>query len=344
MSGHHNTLYVMTQGAYLSKDHENVRISVSGEAKTSIPFHHLSSILCLGRISMSPQLMGSCAEKGIEISFCTEHGRFLARIEGPWHGGSVLRRSQYKASEDPATCLTLARSFVLGKLSNSRVTLARATREDARQETYTVLNEAAASISARLPSVKTVPTLDGLRGEEGNAAAVYFGVFDSLITHERATFSFQGRNRRPPLDPMNAILSFLYSMLCNDATSALQAVGLDPAIGFLHTERPGRASLALDLMEEFRSFLADRLALTLVNKERLRPSGFIRTETGAVEMDDETRKTIVKAYQDRKSDPIQHPFTSEDTTIGMLIHIQARLLARAIRGDLDAYPPFCSKT
>lgn len=344
MSGHHNTLYVTAQGAYLSKDHENVRISVDGQAKTPIPFHHLSSILCLGRVSMSPQLMGACAEKGIEISFCTEHGRFLARIEGPWHGGSVLRRCQYKASEDPRACLAIARSFVLGKLVNSRITLARATREDARRERSTALNEAATSISARLPSVKAAQTLESLRGEEGNGAAIYFGVFDSIITHERTTFSFQGRNRRPPLDPTNAILSFLYSMLYHDAASALQAVGLDPAIGFLHNERPGRASLALDLMEEFRPFLADRLALSMINQDMLRPAGFIRTETRAVEMDDETRKTIIKAYQDRKSDSIQHPFTNENTTVGMLIHIQARLLARAIRGDLDAYPPFCSKT
>jgi CRISPR-associated protein Cas1 len=295
-----NTLYVTTQGSYLSKDRENVRVSEDGRVKISVPFHHLNSIVCFGNVSMSPFLMGACAERGIEVSFCTEQGRFLARIEGPWHGGSVLRRMQYKAADDEDKSLSIAKNCVLGKLHNARTVLVRGARDGPYAAVSEQLSTAASSIEESLTAARTAGDSDKLRGVEGNAAAEYFRAFDLMILKHREIFGFHGRKRRPPPDPTNALLSFLYAMLRNDAASALQAAGLDPAVGFLHVERPGRPSLALDLMEEFRPFFSDKLALSLINTEQLGSDGFLHGESGCVEMSEAARKTVVRAYQDRK--------------------------------------------
>lgn len=340
MSGYCNTLYVTTQGAYVAKDHENAQVRIDHEVRLSVPLHHLAGIACFGRVSVSPELMGECGERGIAISFLSEHGRFLGRVEGAIPHASALRRIQYRAADDTARRLDLARAFVIGKLANARVTLVRAAREQADPARSTELSDAAMRLERRMSGSEAAGDLDVLRGHEGEGAAEYFAVFDHLIRQQRESFSFQKRSRRPPTDPMNALLSFLYALLLHDAASALNGVGLDPAVGFLHADRPGRPSLALDLMEEFRSFLADRTALALVNLNQVKPSGFRKTETGAVEMDDATRREVIVAYQKRKQEAITHPFTEQETSVGLLMHIQARLLARVLRGEVDAYPPF----
>lgn len=343
MSEQRNTLYVTTQGAYVARDHETVEVRVEREVRLSVPMHHLAGIVCFGRVSVSPDLLGECGDRGIELSFLSEQGRFLGRVDGPATGGSALRRAQYRAADDPARCLTLARSCVIGKVANARVTLLRGSREAESPDSAEALSRAAEKLRHRLESAERAEGLDALRGHEGEAAAEYFGAFDHLIRKQREEFRFEGRTRRPPKDAVNALLSFLYALLLHDCSSALRSAGFDPAVGFLHAERPGRPSLSLDLMEEFRSFLADRTALSLVNLVQIRGAGFHRRETGAVEMDDATRKEVILAYQRRKQDAIRHPFTEEETTVGLLLHLQARLLARAIRGDLDAYPPFCAR-
>jgi len=340
VSGFRNTLYVTVQGAYLAKDHENVQVRLEKEVRLSVPLHHLAGIVCFGRVSMSPDIVGECAERAIEVSLLTQNGRFLGRIEGTGQGASVLRRAQYRAAESTTMTLALARSVVVGKVANARSTLQRAARESEDPGVAERISNAATKLGNRRDGAIKAATVDEVRGHEGEAAAGYFAVFDDLIRKQRETFAFAGRNRRPPKDPMNALLSFLYALLLHDASSALQSVGLDPAVGFLHAERPGRPSLALDLMEEFRSFLADRTAVALVNLGQVKSSGFRKTETGAVEMDDATRKEVIGAYQRRKLEGIRHEFLSEETTVGLLMHVQARLLARTIRGDIDAYPPF----
>jgi CRISP-associated protein Cas1 len=340
VSGGRNTLYVTSAGAYVAKDHETAQVRVTGEVKVTVPLHHLSSIVCFGPITVSPALMADCSERGIEVAFLTEHGRFLARVDGVAQSGATLRRAQYRAADDPVRSLELAKAFVVGKVANARTTLQRSAREQQDAVAVERLERAVAAMEHRLPGALASKTADELRGQEGEAAATYFGAFDHMIRQQREAFRFEGRSRRPPGDAMNALLSFLYGLLLNDAAGALAAVGLDPAIGYLHVDRPGRPSLALDLCEEFRPFLADRTALAMVNLQQVRGEGFIKRETGGVEMSDNTRKAVITAYQERKQESIRHPFTEEETSVGLLIHQQARLLARAIRGDLDAYPPF----
>lgn len=338
-----NTLFVTTPGAYLRKNHETVEVRVEKETTLTVPLHLVSGIVCFGRVSVSPYLMGTCAERAIGFSFLSSNGRFLARVEGPASGNVLLRRQQYRLADDPGSALALARSFVFGKVANSRAFLQRAAREHDDPAARTVLESAVRQLGTRLPMLKEPSTMDVLRGIEGDAAYTYFGAMSSLIKKEHEAFRFEKRTRRPPKDPMNALLSFLYSVLLHDAASALEAVGLDPAVGYLHADRPGRLSLALDLMEEFRSVLADRLAVSLVNLGQVKGKGLRKLETGAVQMDDETRKTVLAAYQKRKQDELTHPFLETRTTVGLLLHIQARLLARAIRGDIDAYPPYLMK-
>ncbi len=331
---------MFTQGAYLAKEGDSVVVRIEKDVALRVPIHTLGGILCFGRVGVSPFLMGLCGERGVAVSFCTLHGRFLARVSGFTPGSVLLRREQYRWADDPSRASPIARSIILGKISNSRTVLLRAAREGCTPETADALAEAALHLSRSIDAAKSESDVDSLRGIEGDAASTYFGVFRHLIRSSDPAWSFGGRTRRPPLDRTNSLLSFLYAMLSHDARAACEACGLDPAVGFLHVDRPGRPSLALDLVEEFRAFISDRLAVSLVNRGQVKPEGFIVTESGAVEMTEATRRAVVAAYQRRKQDVILSPYLGEKTTIGLLIHLQARLLSRHLRGDLDAYPPF----
>jgi CRISPR-associated protein Cas1 len=331
-----NTLYVTVPNAYLSKDGETVLVRVEQETLLRVPIHTLEGIVCIGVVSMSPPLMGFCAEHNVGVSFLSEHGRFLARIQGPIHGNVLLRREQYRRADLEADSAAIAKSILLAKIANSRTSLLRAGREHSSES----LDRAATQLGQSLRLLAAAPSLDGLRGVEGDAAQKYFSVFDELILHQKEEFFFYGRSRRPPLDNVNALLSFLYVLLAHDIASALETTGLDPAVGFLHRDRPGRAGLALDLMEELRPVLADRLALTLINRRQVAGTGFSRNESGGVAMSDATRKEVLVAWQLRKQEEILHPFLNERIPFGLVPYAQALLLARHLRGDLDAYPPF----
>ena len=338
-----NTLFVTSQGAYLSKDGEAVRVQVDGETKLHIPIHTLDGIVCFGQVMCTPFLLGLCGQRNVTVSFLTTHGRFLARVHGPVSGNVLLRREQYRRADNPESSTGIARAIVAAKVANSRIVLMRAARERSEQPAAKTLSEAVIRLARLLGELNESVSLDSVRGSEGIAAQMYFGVFDHLITTQDKEFRFKGRNRRPPLDNMNALLSFFYTLLVHDVSSALEAVGLDPAVGYLHRDRPGRPGLALDLMEEFRPFLADRLAVSLVNRQQLRAGDFRTTESGAVLMDDESRKKVLVAYQKRKMEKIRHPFIDETIEIGLLPYVQAMLMARFLRGDLDGYPPFLWK-
>ena len=331
-----NTLYVTIPNAYLSKDGETVLVRVEHKTLLRVPIHTLEAIVCIGLVSMSPPLMGFCAEHNVGVSFLSEHGRFLARIQGPIHGNVLLRREQYRRADQDVGSAAIARSILLAKIANSRTSLMRAGRE----HTSETIDRASTQLGQSLRLIESAPSLDGLRGVEGDAAQTYFGVFDELILHQKEEFSFRTRSRRPPLDNVNSLLSFLYVLLAHDIASALETTGLDPAVGFLHSDRPGRAGLALDLMEELRPVLADRLALTLINRHQIAGNGFSRAESGGVTMNDATRKEVLVAWQSRKQDEVLHPFLDERIPFGLVPYAQALLLARHLRGDLDAYPSF----
>jgi CRISPR-associated protein Cas1 len=343
MKKHLNTLYVTTQGAYLSKEGETVAVKVDNQTRLQLPMHTLAGIVCFGRVSCSPYLMGACAERDVAISFLTENGRFLARVQGPVAGNVLLRREQYRRSDDAGACSVVTCALLAGKLANSRTVLQRALRDHRDKIASDAVEQAARHLSALLKELDPQTVLNVLRGIEGDAARTYFGVFDHLITVNKTAFRFDGRNRRPPLDRVNCLLSFIYTLLLHDVRSALECVGLDPAVGFLHRDRPGRPGLALDLMEEFRSYIADRLVLSLINLGRVTAKGFKSQESGAVLMSDDTRKKVLVAYQKRKQDEILHPFLNEKMPVGLLYHTQALLMARYLRGDLDGYPPFVWK-
>ncbi|MEQ8163378.1 MAG: type I-C CRISPR-associated endonuclease Cas1c [Smithellaceae bacterium] len=338
-----NTLFVTTQGTYLAKEGETVAVKVNQETRLRIPVHTIGGIVCFGNVSCSPYLMGFCAENGVGISYLTEHGRFLARVQGPVSGNVLLRREQYRLADNQDYSAKMAKSFVIGKVANSRTVLQRALRDHAGKLDEGDLRRSVADMNRSLQSLELNQPLDSVRGLEGDAAHTYFSVFDHLIVAQKETFTFQERNRRPPLDNVNCLLSFLYTLLMHDCRSALESVGLDPAVGFLHRDRPGRPGLALDIMEEFRPLLADRLVLSLINLRQVQNKGFNKTEAGTVMMSDETRKALLVAYQERKQEEIYHPFLEEKVTIGLLFHVQAMLLARCLRGDLDGYPPFIWK-
>lgn len=340
MKKHLNTLFVTTQGAYLAKEGETIVVKVEKEARLRLPVHTIGGIVCFGNVSCSPFLMGFCAENGVGVSFLTEHGRFLARVQGPVSGNVLLRREQYRKADDPQASADIARALLTGKIANSRTVLQRALRDHADKMASKEVAFVVKRLGNQIDILNREQSLDALRGCEGDAAHLYFSVFDHLIVAQKECFSFQERNRRPPLDRVNALLSFLYTLLVHDLRSALETVGLDPAVGFLHRDRPGRPSLALDLMEEFRPFLADRLVLSLINRQQVQAKGFEISASGAVLMTDETRKTLLVAYQERKQEEIFHPFLDEKVTIGLLFHTQALLMARYLRGDLDGYPPF----
>jgi len=342
MKTHQNCLYVTTQGAYLSALGETVTVRIDGETKLRVPLHLLEGIVCFGRVSMSPVLMGRCAERGIGISFLTPSGRFVARVVGSTSGNVLLRREQYRRADDPVACAELARGFVMAKIANARTVLQRHLRDHPPGCNESRLQDAVIALARMLRTLAGPVPLDTVRGIEGDAARTYFSVFNEMIRRPREEFYFGGRSRRPPRDAVNALLSFVYTLLLHDVTSALEVVGLDPQVGFLHRDRPGRQGLALDLMEELRPTIADRVVLSVINRQQVRPNGFTVEETRGVRMSDETRKTILTAYQQRKSDELRHPFLEEKTTLGLLIHLQARLMARYLRGDLDTYPPFIS--
>ena len=343
MKKHLNTLFVTTQGAYLAKEGEALLVRVEKETKLRVPIHTIGGIVCFGQVSVSPPLMGMCGERGVTISFLTERGRFLARVQGPVSGNVLLRREQYRRADKPEAAASFARAVVAAKVANCRTVLQRAARDYPDNPGAAEIQTAAGRLGRNLDELKKELPVERARGVEGEAARTYFSVFDHLITAQKNEFRFEGRNRRPPLDNVNALLSFFYSLLMHDVRSALESVGLDPQVGYLHRDRPGRHGLALDLMEEFRPFLADRLALSLINRQQVKAKGFKQAETGAVLMDDDTRKEVLVAYQKRKQEEIQHPFLGEKVTIGLLPHVQAQLLARHLRGDLDGYPPFVWK-
>lgn len=341
MKHHLNTLFLTTQGSYLSQDGQAVVVKVEKKPIFRMPLINLGSIVCFGRIGVSPALMGTCGQSGVSISFLTENGRFLARVSGFTPGNVLLRRQQYRLADNADGSASVARCMIAGKIANGRAVLQRACRDYPAAPGIEALEKAANMMATDLRQLETTLSLDALRGVEGQSAQTYFSVFGHLIqAGGESGFEFGGRSRRPPMDNVNALLSFLYAMLANDARSACEAVGLDPAVGFLHRDRPGRPGLALDLMEELRPFLADRLALSLINRRQVQPSGFKKSEAGGVTMDDATRKTLLVAYQKRKQEEITHPFLNEKVTVGLVVHLQARLLARHIRGDLDTYPVF----
>ncbi|MDD5200347.1 MAG: type I-C CRISPR-associated endonuclease Cas1c [Terrimicrobiaceae bacterium] len=336
MRQHLNTLFVTREGAYLAKDGAAIDVRQGGQSLLRVPLHNLDGIVALGYdIGASAHLMAACAEAGVTLSFCTPNGRFLAAVRGFTPGNVLLRRMQYRLSDDATASLRLAMPMIAAKLANCRAVLQRAVRDHGDSSG---IASASALLARSAQSAMRAGDLDALRGIEGDAAGVYFAVFPQLLKIEG--FAFEGRVRRPPTDPVNALLSFHYSLLAHDCRSALESVGLDGAVGFLHRDRPGRPSLALDLMEEFRPVLADRAALTLLNRRQLSPGDFRVQESGAVELTETARKTVLTAWQERKRDEITHPFLEEKTTVGLLPFLQARLLSRHLRGDLDAYPAF----
>lgn len=341
-----NTLYVTTDGAWLHKDGANVVMDVEGQTKGRVPAHMLESLVCMGRVMVSPPLMGYCAEQGIRISFLNRQGRFLARVEGPVSGNVLLRRRQYQCSDDAAACAAIVRHVLHGKIHGQRTVLARSLRDHASrmdQDAQQSVKHAIEQLRRITDRLWVEHSLDVLRGLEGDAARLYFDVFDHLIRVPDPMLRFGGRSRRPPRDAINALLSFLYTLLTHDCRGALETVGLDPAVGFLHRDRPGRPSLALDLLEGFRPVLADRLALSLVNRRQITAKDVQGLDTGAVIMTDDGRRTVLTAYQERKQDEVWHPFLEEKVAVGLLPFIQAQLLARHLRGDLDGYPPFLYK-
>ena len=335
-----NILHVMTQGAYLHRDGETVAVKVGEELRLRLPIHTLEGLVCWGQVSCSPPVLGLCCERGVGISFLTEQGRFLARVTGPVSGNVLLRRQQYKMSDGASGALPVVRTIIAAKLANSRVVLLRAAREIEDETRQNALRDSGKQLSWAGLEGSRAQSIDEARGHEGLGGQTYFSVFDQMITGDRKSFHFAGRSRRPPLDRVNALLSFVYALLRHDIESALETVGLDPAVGFLHTDRPGRPSLALDLMEELRSVLADRLVLTLINRRQVQGTGFLEQDGGGIMMDEETRKQVVSAWQLRKQDEIEHPYLKERIPLGLVPYVQALLLARYIRGGLDAYPAF----
>lgn len=335
-----NTLYVTAQRAYLHLDNDTVRIEIERETKLRVPLHHLGGIVVFGNVLVSPALMHRLADDGQSLVLLDEHGRFKARMEGPVSGNILLRCAQHDKSRNADFALGLARACVAGKLRNCRQVLQRGAREAKAGPDAVALTRGAEDLAASLRALPDVKDLDSVRGVEGEAARQYFASLNLLVRSDgREHFRLDGRTRRPPRDRLNALLSFLYAMLMNDCRSAVESVGLDPQLGFLHAVRPGRAGLALDLMEEFRH-QADRLALTLVNRGQVRPTDFVCHEGGGVTLDEQGRKAVVVAWQVRKQESLSHPLIDEPVPLGLLPQLQARLLARTVRGDMDSYPPF----
>lgn len=334
-----NTLYILTQGTYLHCDNQSIAVEVGGTIRTRIPAHTLESICCFGNIVVSTPLIGFCGSNGIGLSFVSETGKFLGRVHGPVSGNVLLRKKQFLATEDPLFSVSIIQSILCGKLVNSRNLLLRSAREQKDTEQAQRLLDAAKQLSEFAPMLEKADSPDNLRGLEGAAATVYFRHFDDMLHAKDSTLRFITRSRRPPLNEVNAVLSFLYMLLKNDMQSALESVGLDPACGFLHTLRPGRPSFALDMMEELRAPLCDRMALSLFNRGQLTAADF-SNDSGGYTLEDSARKLLINTWQTRKKETIQHAFLNEKISIGLIPYSQALLMARVIRGDLDCYPPF----
>jgi CRISPR-associated protein Cas1 len=340
-----NTLYVINPNTYLTLDGENIVVKQEDKLKTRVPLHNLESIITFGYSGVSPALMGACAKRDIALTFVTMNGRFLASVVGEQTGSVYLRKKQFIVSEDERKSAQIAKNMLIGKFYNSRFVIERTCRDYPLRVDVPKLKKRSQLIkeSLTLLSDDTIFELDSLRGIEGRVASEYFEVFDDLILSNKADFYFHGRTRRPPLDNVNAMLSFMYTILSNDVASALSSVGLDPFVGFLHRDRPGRRSLALDLMEELRAPMVDRFVLTLINSKQISSSDFIKQDNGAVIMNDETRKKLLAAWQKKKQEQLTHPFLKEKITWGLVPYVQSLLLARFLRGDLDDYPPFLWK-
>lgn len=338
-----NTLFITTEDAYLTLDGENVVVRRDSSELARFPLHALEAIISFSYAGASPALMGACTKRGVNLCFCTPNGRFLARATGEANGNVLLRRTQYRYADNPRTSCEIARNIVFGKVYNSRWSIERTLRDHGLRVDGKKLENASALLQNALPSIAKVDTLDNLRGFEGEAAQVYFSVLDEMILTGKDNFFFHGRNRRPPLDRVNALLSFTYALLANDYSSALESAGLDSYVDFLHRDRPGRSSLALDLMEELRPCAADRFVITLINNRVIKADDFEVRESGAVIMTDDGRKKLIKSWQERKREIITHPYLKEKMPWGLVPYMQALLLARYLRDDLDAYPPFLWK-
>lgn len=338
-----NTLYITRQGAYAKLDGDTIRVDANGEKLLQIPLLSLEALVFFEGASLSPPLMCRCAQDGREVTFLDYAGRFQARVVGPVSGNVLLRKAQYDAQADEARCIAIARPIVAGKIRNARNTLLRAARDAPNAQNSAIINEQAAYMAVHLETLPDMTGLDNIRGVEGQTASCYFAAFGAMITRDKADFAFATRTRRPPRDRVNALLSFIYSLLTNDCVGALEGVGLDPQFGFLHCLRPGRPALALDLMEEFRSCFADRLVLTLINRRQINPEHFEDRPGESVLLTAEGRKIVLFAYQERKKEEVMHPLLQTQTPLGLVPHLQARLLARHLRGDLPAYLPFVPK-
>ncbi|MBP9147861.1 MAG: type I-C CRISPR-associated endonuclease Cas1 [Rhodoferax sp.] len=338
-----NTLYITTPETYLRLDNDTLRVEVCHETRLRVPLHHLTAVVCFGHINLSAPLMHRLADEGIALVLLDDNGRFKARLEGAVSGNVLLRQAQFQRAADPVFALDMARSSVAGKIKNTRQVLQRGAREAKSVDEAKILTRLADNLAASLRALPEVPNLDSLRGVEGEAARQYFSGLNLLVRPDRRpNFSMDGRTRRPPRDRLNTLLSFLYAMWMNDCRSALEAAGLDAQVGFLHALRPGRAAMALDLMEEFRPW-ADRLALTLINRGQLNADDFVLREGGGVSLEPDARKAVVIAYQDRKRDEISHPLLAQSVPLGLVPLVQARLLARALRDDDSPYVPFVPK-
>lgn len=338
-----NTLFVTSEDIYLSLDGENVVANREEQIAARYPLHTLSGIITFSYAGASPALMGACAERGISLAFCTPRGRFLARVNGENNGNVLLRRTQYRMADDVQQSCRIARTMIFGKLYNARWSIERTRRDHGMRLDGEKLGRASQTIQELLTAVPQETELDRLRGLEGVGATAYFGVLDDMVLRDKETFFFHTRSRRPPLDPFNAMLSFAYSLLANDCAAALESVGLDSYVGFLHRDRPGRSSLALDLMEELRPCMADRFVLTLINNRMIKSSDFIQRENGSVLLQDDARRAFLKHWQEKKRETITHPYLGEKLPWGLVPFLQALLLARYLRGDLDEYPPFLWK-
>lgn len=336
-----NTLYVMTEGSYLHLDNDTVRIEVEHQTRLRVPLHHLRAVVCSGDVLISPALVARCAGDGIGMTLLDRNGRFRARIEGPMSGNVLLRQAQYETARDPARTLAVTRNIVAGKLRNSRTVLQRGAREAKAGEDRNALDAAVVKLEASLRAAPLAADLDALRGVEGEAARGYFEALNRVLKPDaRSDFAMDGRSRRPPRDRINALLSYLYTLLTHECRTALETVGLDPQVGFLHALRPGRPALALDLVEEFRAALADRLALTMINRGQIKAGGFRTTEGGGVLMIDDARRAVNIAWQEKKQETLVHPLLESEVPIGLLPQIQARLLARTLRNETEGYLPF----